>query len=205
MQKLLIFPYNGNGLEASACLGKSMDLIGFVDDTPGKQGKTPHGHTVFGREAFSKYKEALVLAVPGSPASYLQRKEIIEGLGINPSRFASVIHPSAQVSEMARIGCNTLIMAGAVITSNAVIGNHTCILPNTVIHHDAEVGDYTLLGSNTVVAGSSRIGKNCYIGSGALLIGHIIIGDCTLVGMGAVVLNSLPAGAKAVGNPARII
>jgi hypothetical protein len=44
--KLLIFPYNGNGLEALDCLGDQFEFIGFVDDTPEKQGVTKYGHKV---------------------------------------------------------------------------------------------------------------------------------------------------------------
>ena len=35
---LLIFPCNGNGLEALDCLGDAYRCVGFVDDTPEKQG-----------------------------------------------------------------------------------------------------------------------------------------------------------------------
>jgi hypothetical protein len=38
VRPLLIFPCNGNGLKALDCLGDANELIGFVDDTPEKQG-----------------------------------------------------------------------------------------------------------------------------------------------------------------------
>jgi hypothetical protein len=40
---LLVFPYNGNALEALDCVGDSYRFIGFVDDTPEKQGIERHG------------------------------------------------------------------------------------------------------------------------------------------------------------------
>jgi hypothetical protein len=40
---LLIFPHNGNGLEALDCLGPAWRLAGFVDDAPAKQGRNPKG------------------------------------------------------------------------------------------------------------------------------------------------------------------
>ena len=99
------------------------------------------------------------MAVPGSPASYRRRPEIISGLGVTLDRFARVIHPMARISPLARIGHNVLIMAGVVITSNAVIGNHVCILPNAVIHHDVVIDDWTLVGSNVSIAGGVRLGS----------------------------------------------
>ena len=205
MKQLLIFPYNGNGLEALDCLGSNYEFVGFVDDTPEKQGLTPYGHSVYGRDAFDKYPNAYVLAVPGSPASYHIRHNIIESLGIERSRFATVIHPGAHVSPLCQLGHNVLLMAGVVITSNAKIGDHVCILPNTVIHHDDIIGDYTLIGSNVTIAGNSSIGRNCYIGSGTRIINGIEIGANTLIGIGSNVIKSLPNGVKAVGNPAKVI
>ena len=137
---LLIFPFNGNGLEAIDCLGDEFRLLGFVDDTPEKQGRNPYGHDVLSRAALAQWPQASVLAVPGGPASFRSRRAVIEALGIEPGRFARVIHPSARISPLAKIGHNVLIMAGVVITSNAVIGDHVCVLPNTVIHHDAQLG-----------------------------------------------------------------
>jgi sugar O-acyltransferase (sialic acid O-acetyltransferase NeuD family) len=202
---LLIFPFNGNGLEALDCLGSEFRLLGFVDDTPEKQGQRPYGHAVFSRVALGQWPQAQVLAVPGGPASFRSRRAVIATLGVEPGRFARVIHPMARVSPLATIGRNVLIMAGVVITSNAVIGDHVCVLPNTVIHHDAQIGAWTLVGSNVTVAGSTVIGENCYIGSGCSLMNGLTIGAGTLVGLGGNVIRNVPAGSRVAGNPARAI
>lgn len=205
MKQLLIFPFNGNGLEALSCLGDTFEFIGFMDDTPEKQGHNALGFQVYSRKALQDFPEALVLAVPGSPLSYLGRQPVIESLGIPAERFATVVHPKADVSGLAKIGKNTLIMSGAVLTSNCIIGNHVCILPNTVIHHDSQIGDYCLLGSNVTVAGNTSIGNTCYIGSGTSIINGIHIGEKTLIGIGSNVIRSIGPELKAVGNPARLL
>ena len=204
-RSLLIFPCNGNGIEALDCLVAAYRLIGFVDDTLEKQGTKVQGHPVYGREVLLRWPDACVLAVPGSPASYRVRKQIIESLDIDTDRFATLIHPSASVSPLAAIGRNVLIMAGAVITSNAIIGDHVCVLPNTVIHHDAIVGTWSLIGSNVTVAGHTTVGNNCYIGSGSSIMNGVCVGDGALVGMGANVIRDVSPGNRVVGNPARPI
>ncbi len=203
MQDLLIFPFNGNGLEALSCLGKNFNFLGFIDDTPEKQGKHVLGFTVYGRKALQDFPNAKVLAVPGSPSSFLARKTIIEGLGIDASRYATVVHPGASVSPFAKVGSNTLLMSGVTLTSNCVIGDHVCILPNSVVHHDSSVSDYSLVGSNVTIAGNTSVGANCYIGSGTSIINGISIGEKSLIGMGTNVIRSLPPSSKSVGNPAR--
>ncbi len=200
---LLIFPFNGNALEAIDCLGDAFVLVGFIDDTPGKQGLGPLSVPILGRDALAKWPQARVLAVPGSATSYLGRRAAISSLQVPDSRFATVVHPTARVSPLARIGRNVLVMAGAVVTSNAVIGDHVCILPNTVIHHDVTVGDWTLIGSNVTVAGGTAIGENCYIGSASSIMNGLQVGDRSLIGLGSNVIRSCPVDSRLAGNPAR--
>lgn len=205
VKKLLIFPYNGNGLEAVGCLSDEYEFIGFIDDQTEKQGMQKNGYKVFSRDIIAKYPEARILAVPGSPITYLQRKTIIEDLKLPVDRFAVVISPKASVSNLARIGYNVLISTGVVITSNAIIKNHICILPNSVIHHDIEIADYCLIGSNVTIAGNTKIGANSYIGSGVNIINNVTIGEKTMVGLGSNVINSLAPNSKVAGNPAKQI
>jgi len=50
-----------------------------------------------------------------------------------------------------------------------------------------------------------RIGSNCYIGPQAIIAKGVTIGDGALVGANSLVLGDVPAGAKAYGNPARVV
>lgn len=201
-RKLVIFPFNGNGIEALDCLKATVfDFAGFVDDDPLKKSSQ---YKIFSREVFHELEDLYVLAVPGSPESFLMRKDIITSLPVkDPERFVSVIHPAVSLGKNVQVGRNCLIMAGVVITSNACIGDHVCILPNTIVHHDVVIGDYTLIGSKVVIAGGTTVGKNCYIGSGSNLMNGISIGDGSLIGMGSNVLRSTKEKSKMAGNPAK--
>ncbi len=202
---LLIFPFNGNGIEAVDCAHTSHRVIGFVDDEEGKWNARFNGISVTGRAALAEFSESQVLAVPGSPTSFRIRQQLIDGLEIRSERFATVIHCAASISPCSTIGFNFLAMAGTVVTSNASIGNHVCILPNSVVHHDATVGDWTLIGSNVSIAGGVRVGENCYIGSGSSIKNGVVIGDGALIGLGSTVIYDVPAGGIVAGNPAREI
>lgn len=50
-----------------------------------------------------------------------------------------------------------------------------------------------------------EIGDNVFIGAGARVLGGIHLGDNATIGANAVVLHDVPAGATAVGIPAKII
>lgn len=49
-----------------------------------------------------------------------------------------------------------------------------------------------------------RIGRNVWIGGGAILLPGVTVGDDAVIGAGSVVTRDVPAGATAVGNPARL-
>jgi sugar O-acyltransferase (sialic acid O-acetyltransferase NeuD family) len=203
--QLLIFPCNGNGLEALDCLGSTHRFVGFIDDSPEKQGIDTYGHRVMPRGKLAEYPEAQVLAVPGGPATFRSRTDAILGLRLAAERFATVVHPAARISPLATIGYNVLIMAGVVVTSNARIGNHVCVLPNSVIHHDATVGDWSLIGANVTIAGNVHIGANCYVASGSSLMNDVQVGRGALVGLGSTVIRTVAAGSTVAGNPARVL
>lgn len=203
MEDLLIFPFNGNAIEALDALGDKYNLLGFVDDS--KQGQFFFGTPVFGREAFERFKTAKILAVPGSPTSFKIRKNLIGALGIEINRFANVIHPMAHVSKHAKLGTNVLILAGSSINATAQIGNDVIVLNNTIVHHDSQISDNVILGSSVVVAGNVVVEENCYIGSASSIINNVTIGEGSLVGIGSNVIKSVPKDSKYVGNPAKLI
>lgn len=200
-KKIVIFPFNGNGIEALDCLdADKYDFLGFIDDD---NLKTSDKYEIFTREILNKYADLSIIAVPGSPASYNKRAEVISSLQIYPGRFVSIIHPSANIGKSVALGYNCLIMAGVVITSNARIGNHICVLPNTVIHHDVVVGNYTLIGSNVVIAGGTTVGENCYLGSGSNIKNGIDIGAFAMVGLGSNLVKNVSSHDIVIGNPAK--
>lgn len=80
-----------------------------------------------------------------------------------------------------------------------------------VVHGRAVIGDDVTLHHN-VTLGASRGGgpaptleSGVEVGCGAAILGGITIGKGATIGANAVVLHDVPAGAVAVGNPARII
>lgn len=80
-----------------------------------------------------------------------------------------------------------------------------------VIHPDAEIGPNCLLFQQVTLgtvagrSGAPRLGVHVDVGAGAKILGPVRIGDHARIGANAVVLGDVPAGATAVGLPARIL
>ena len=71
--------------------------------------------------------------------------------------------------------------------------------PNCLIFHQVTVG------SGGTKPGVPKLGGHVDIGCGAKVLGGIVVGDHARIGANAVVLCDVPAGATAVGIPAKII
>ena len=83
-----------------------------------------------------------------------------------------------------------------------------------VVGETAEIGDGCTiyqgvsLGGTSLYKGEKRhptLGKNVVVSAGAKVLGGFLVGDGAKIGSNAVVIKPVPAGATAVGIPARII
>lgn len=105
------------------------------------------------------------------------------------------------------------IFSGADIPLNCQIeGGLRLPHPNgIVIHPGAKIGPNCLifqqvtLGARSSGSGAPIIAANVDISAGAKILGSIHIGERAIIGANAVVLKDVPAGATAVGIPARVV
>ncbi|HWI78104.1 MAG TPA: serine O-acetyltransferase [Ramlibacter sp.] len=107
-------------------------------------------------------------------------------------------------------------LTGIEIHPGAVIGQGVFIDHGmgVVIGETAEIGDNctiyqgVTLGGTSLYKGEKRhptLGKNVVVSAGAKVLGGFLVGDNAKIGSNAVVIKPVPAGATAVGIPARII
>lgn len=82
-----------------------------------------------------------------------------------------------------------------------------------VIHGNAGIGDDCIIRQGVTIGNKNlerpfdapQLGAGVNVGAGAKLLGAVMIGARAQIGANAVVLTNVPAGALAVGIPARVI
>lgn len=114
------------------------------------------------------------------------------------------------VSHISR-GLTGIEIHPAAVVGERVFFDHAL---GVVVGETAEIGDGctiyqgVTLGGTSLYRGEKRhptLGKNVVVGAGAKVLGGFTVGDDAKIGSNSVVTKPVPAGATAVGIPARII
>jgi serine O-acetyltransferase len=129
--------------------------------------------------------------------------------GVRP---ALLRRPLSLLYKILRTVCQML--TGIELQCETKIGHRLRIehFGGIIISGDTVIGDDVVIRQGVTIGlrrtnerGAPRIGNRVDIGAGAKILGNIVIGDDATIGANAVVLKDVPAGALAVGVPARII
>jgi serine O-acetyltransferase len=168
---------------------------------------------------FARLREDIACILERDPAA----RSTWEVLTCYPGLHALVLHRFAHgcwqrdwrwlgrfVSNLARWLTGIEIHPGASIGRRVFIDHGMGI----VIGETAEIGDEctiyqgVTLGGTSLYKGQKRhptLGRGVVVSAGAKVLGGFTVGDGARVGSNAVLLKPVPAGATAVGIPARII
>ncbi|PPT48327.1 sugar O-acetyltransferase [Xanthomonas arboricola] len=135
-------------------------------------------------------------------------------------RHALLVERLAELGEGAVIrppfhcdyGYNIRLGAGVFLNFNCVIldvcevsiGEGTQVGPAVQFYAADHPRDAAGRASGLEFGRPIRIGRNVWIGGGAIILPGVSIGDDAVIGAGAVVTRDVPAGAIALGNPARV-
>jgi serine O-acetyltransferase len=167
----------------------------------------------------NKLRENIACILERDPAA----RSKLEVITCYPGFHAMVVHGVAHrlwvaqwfwlgrfISHLGRILTGIEIHPGATIGRRVFIDHGFGV----VIGETAEIGDDctiyqgVTLGGTRLYKGAKRhptLGKGVVVGAGAQVLGGFTVGDGARIGSNAVVVKPVPAGATAVGNPARLI
>ena len=119
--------------------------------------------------------------------------------------FGKAFHPSAIISEEAKIDVGTVVMQGAIIQSDVKIGKHCIINTGASVDHECILNDFVHISPHCTLCGNVEIGEGTWIGAGSTIIPGVKVGKWSVIGAGSVVTKDIPDGVLAVGNRCKII
>jgi sugar O-acyltransferase (sialic acid O-acetyltransferase NeuD family) len=179
-------------------------LLGFLDDDPTTHGTERGGVPILGPlSTVDDLSAATVVVCIGNPRDLSVRGRVVRRLGLPAERYATIVHPTAQVGAGCLIGPGSVLLAHVVLTADVMVGAHVAVMPHTVLTHDDVVGDFVTIASGVRLGGGVRVEPGAYLGAGALVRESVTVGASSLLGMGSVLLQDVPPEEVWVGNPAR--
>ena len=95
------------------------------------------------------------------------REKLAKELG--EDNLITIIHKTAYVSNMSKLGIGSYIGAMVVINPESKIGKSSIINTGTIIEHNCELGDYVHLSYRVLVGSESKISSNTMIDMGRIL------------------------------------
>lgn len=150
---------------------------------------------------FSPSENEIYLLGPTTPTRAELASELSARFAIS---FHTLVHPTAYVSPLARLGEGTFVGANSVIGPGASLAEHVFVNRGVTIGHDTRIGPFSRIQPGSNLGGLSTIGQGVTIGIGATLIERLTVGDHAFIGAGAVVINDVPASTLVLGVPAKV-
>lgn len=208
MKKILIIGAGGFGRELLQWIKDINDVMptweiaGFLDDNLRALDNVKCDYQVIGRildwQPADDEEFALALGEP-------KIKEIIvTSMKARGAVFASVIHPTATLTQFSKYGEGLVMFPHSKLSVNSCVGDFVTIL-SSGIGHDVEIGDHTTISGACSILPNVKIGKRVFLAANVAIANNLTIGDDAYIGLGSIVINDVAAGQKTFCNPARVL
>lgn len=149
---------------------------------------------------FQPASDELYILGPTTPTRSALADQVVSRFGLT---FTTLIHPTAYVSPLAKLGQGVFIGANSIIGPGANLADHVFVNRGVTIGHDTQIGAFSRIQPGSNLGGLSKIGRGVTVGIGATLIERLLIGDHAFIGAGAVVTSDINSNVLVVGIPAR--
>ncbi|MDD2436487.1 MAG: acetyltransferase [Massilibacteroides sp.] len=188
-------------IDVAECAGYT---IKGILDVPENVGKTILNYQIIGTDDdikiyIANYDFLITVGFIKDPILRLSLHEKITSLG---GRLATLIAPSAHVSQYAKLGIGTVVMHKAMINASAEIGKGCIINTYSNVEHDVTIEDYCHISTGTMINGNCRVGEKTFIGSQSVLVNGVSIVSGCIIGAGSVVRKNIIKKGIYSGNPA---
>ncbi len=191
-------------IQQAIAAGSAVELAGYLDDA------TPAGHLVDGSPVLGRLDDwrSIDPSIKFIPAiqkvrDMPRRAARIDGLGIPPGRWGSLVHPRAAVASTATIGVGVYIAACATVQPHCRIGDFASLRGGAALGHEACVERHAYVGPNAVMCGRTVLGEGAHLGPGAVLVDFRKVGRFAVVGVVTAVTKDVRDYAVVMGNPAK--
>ena len=181
--------------------------IGFLDDKKKSFYKLKNYGKINLRniEILKKKKDVYFIWTLRSSKLKKETLKKLHELKIQKKRFLTIIHPTANVSDISKIGYGVTIHSLVNIGPKTVIKDHVHIFSQASVGHDTSLNEFSYLAGKSSIGANVKVGIGCFFGINSCVKENLLIKDWSIIGMGSVVLKNVNSYTTVAGNPAKKI
>ena len=206
MKNLIIVGASGFGREVLQWVkhcneaGADWNIKGFIDlDLNALDGYECDYKVISTLEDYQVLEDDYFVIAVAIPTT---KKRVVGKLKNKNAKFATIIHPTAIVSQFCTIGEGLVITPNAKISPNVIVGDFVTLL-GSGLGHDSKIGDFCTITGNCSISGHVELNEGVFVGSNSCIAPKKKIGAWAYVGMGSMVISNVKPNTKVMGNPAK--
>jgi len=209
MNKIIIIGGGGHAGITYDCIlsQKKYEPIGYIDEKKGnldELGIKYHGNLENIKNLLNKFNNLYFIIGIGDNYTRFKIVNLLKKNNLK-IKWATVIHPSASLSNKIKIGEGSLILNSSIISFNSVIKKHVCINTGASIDHDNIFDNFSSAGPASVTGGGVKVGELSYLAINSSVKHNIIIEKNVIVGANSFVNNNCKSNRVYFGIPAKEI
>ena len=148
-----------------------------------------------------KPENTYVISAIGSP---FNRERLMINAKKTGFKLATIIHPTALISQHTSIGEGVIICQNCLVQPFAIIDNFVYIHTGCVIGPKVNIRSSVTINSLCAISAKVVIGEQSYIGVGTKIIQNVKIGKCIIAGGGSIITKDVESNVLVAGVPAKI-
>jgi sugar O-acyltransferase (sialic acid O-acetyltransferase NeuD family) len=178
-------------------------IKGFLDDNPNVLNNYNIDIDIIGNIGSYKIKDQdrLLIAIGDIDV----KKRLVARLMKKGAKFLTLIHPTAIVTNTAKIGQGVIICPFVTVGDHAQLDDFVILNVYSSCGHDSKIGKYCILSPYAAVTGFSILEDEVFLGTHSTVIPGKKVGYRSKVSANSVVMRDVPSNKIVFGVPGKPI
>lgn len=177
---------NNNAIRVTDIVSSSFDRLNEIEEVLCQKVERHHDPST----VINIQKKYAIVAI-ADPQAKEAINRIITGLNC---QYLSIIHPTAYVSPLARIGSGVIIGPFSYLAPCSEVSDNCILNVRVTLGHDAVIGPGSIVSPHVDINGFAQVGRYSFLGANVTVDPKVKIGDYCVVSSGLTLKKNAPSG-----------